>query len=117
MSANNPLSQTAGPPETHLPDLRARSKSRSTSSLAARHQAATAPRHEKLTRDPRSERGRCITKTLTRVVAKLYNHRVRPRHVATGDLVLRKTEVRDPTRSRCKLAPNWEGPYRVIDAI
>ncbi|RZS26906.1 hypothetical protein BHM03_00060326, partial [Ensete ventricosum] len=34
-----------------------------------------------------------------------------------GDLVLRKIEVIDPTRSRGKLAPNWEGPYRVIDVI
>ncbi|RRT34334.1 hypothetical protein B296_00017987 [Ensete ventricosum] len=34
-----------------------------------------------------------------------------------GDLVLRKTEVSDPTRSHGKLAPNWEGPYRVIDII
>ncbi|RWW48020.1 hypothetical protein BHE74_00045952 [Ensete ventricosum] len=65
MSANNPPSQTVGPPETCLPDLRARSKSRSTSSLAVRHQAATAPRREKLTRDPRPERGHYITKTST----------------------------------------------------
>ncbi|RZS25357.1 hypothetical protein BHM03_00058543, partial [Ensete ventricosum] len=52
-----------------------------------------------------------------RVITKLYNHRVHPRHVETGDLVLRKTEVSDPTQSHGKLAPNWEGPYRVIDAI
>ncbi|RWW17027.1 hypothetical protein GW17_00019067 [Ensete ventricosum] len=65
MSANNPLSLTTDPLETRLPDLRARSRSKSTSSLAARHQATIAPRREKLTRDPRSERGRCITKTLT----------------------------------------------------
>ncbi|KAJ8475585.1 hypothetical protein OPV22_019312 [Ensete ventricosum] len=52
-----------------------------------------------------------------RTVTKLYNHRVRPRHVETGDLVLRKTEVSDPTRSRGKLTPNCESPYRVIDAI
>ncbi|RWW37500.1 hypothetical protein BHE74_00057377 [Ensete ventricosum] len=65
MSANNPLSLTVGPPETRLPDLRSRSRSKSTSSLAARHQAATAPRCEKIMRDPRLERGRCITKTLT----------------------------------------------------
>ncbi|RWV91762.1 hypothetical protein GW17_00045927 [Ensete ventricosum] len=52
-----------------------------------------------------------------RAVTKLNNHRVHPRHVEMGDLVLRKTEVSDPTRSRDKLAPNWEGPYRVIDVI
>ncbi|RZS27719.1 hypothetical protein BHM03_00061241, partial [Ensete ventricosum] len=50
-----------------------------------------------------------------RAVTKLYNRRVRPRHVEMGDLVLRKTEVSDPTRSCGKLAPNWEGPYRVVD--
>ncbi|RRT31902.1 hypothetical protein B296_00057827, partial [Ensete ventricosum] len=121
MYANNPLSLTVDPLETHLPDLRARSRSKSTSSLVARHQAATAPRREKLMRDPRPERGRCIMKTLTshladahlralayrRAVTKLYNHRVRCRHIETGDLVLQNSEVSDPTRSRGKLAPNW----------
>ncbi|RWW70452.1 hypothetical protein BHE74_00021866, partial [Ensete ventricosum] len=52
-----------------------------------------------------------------RAVTKLYNRRVRPRHVAAGDLVLQKTEVSDPTRSRGKLSPNWEGPYRVVDVV
>ncbi|RWV85328.1 hypothetical protein GW17_00052889 [Ensete ventricosum] len=65
MSANNPLSHTVGPPETCLPDRRARSKNRSTSSLAVRHRATIAPRHEKHTRDPRSERCRYIMKTST----------------------------------------------------
>ncbi|RRT76968.1 hypothetical protein B296_00006880 [Ensete ventricosum] len=41
-----------------------------------------------------------------KVVAKLYNHRVLPRLIKAGDLVLRKAEVSDPTRSRGKLAPN-----------
>ncbi|RZS25566.1 hypothetical protein BHM03_00058787, partial [Ensete ventricosum] len=54
MSANNPLSLTAGPPETRLPDLKARSRSKLTSSSAGRPQAATAPRREKPMRDPRS---------------------------------------------------------------
>ncbi|RWW37245.1 hypothetical protein BHE74_00057673, partial [Ensete ventricosum] len=65
MSANYPLSLTADPPDTRLPDLRARSRSKLTSSSVARSQATTAPRREKLTRHPRSGRGRCITKTLT----------------------------------------------------
>ncbi|RWW87405.1 hypothetical protein BHE74_00003775, partial [Ensete ventricosum] len=50
-------------------------------------------------------------------VAKLYNHRVCPQFIRAGDLVLRKAEVSDPTRSREKLAPNWERPYRVVDVI
>ncbi|RRT39670.1 hypothetical protein B296_00035700 [Ensete ventricosum] len=33
------------------------------------------------------------------------------------DLVLRKAEVSDPTRSRGKLVRNWERPYRVVDVI
>ncbi|RWW68964.1 hypothetical protein BHE74_00023466, partial [Ensete ventricosum] len=45
----------------------------------------------------------------------LYNHKVFPRQIKAGDLVLRKAEVSDPTRSRGKLAPNWEGPYRVAN--
>ncbi|RRT81272.1 hypothetical protein B296_00001054 [Ensete ventricosum] len=34
-----------------------------------------------------------------------------------GDLVLRKANVSYPTRSRGKLAPNWEGPYRVVEVV
>ncbi|RRT63521.1 hypothetical protein B296_00042655 [Ensete ventricosum] len=30
-------------------------------------------------------------------------------------MVLGKAEVSDPTRSRGKLAPNWEGPYLVVN--
>ncbi|RWV78271.1 hypothetical protein GW17_00060783 [Ensete ventricosum] len=48
-----------------------------------------------------------------KVVAKLYNRKVCPRQIKASDLVLRKVEVSDPTRSWGKLAPNWEGPYRV----
>ncbi|RWW43699.1 hypothetical protein BHE74_00050608 [Ensete ventricosum] len=65
LSANNPLSLTVGPPETRLPDLKTQSRSKSMSSSAGRPQAATAPRREKSIRDPRSGRGRCMTKTLT----------------------------------------------------
>ncbi|RWW53388.1 hypothetical protein BHE74_00040146, partial [Ensete ventricosum] len=52
-----------------------------------------------------------------RAITKLYNCRVRPRRIDMGDLVLRKTEVSYPTRSHGKLAPNWEGPYQVVDVI
>nr|XP_009400993.1 PREDICTED: uncharacterized protein LOC103985108 [Musa acuminata subsp. malaccensis] len=55
-------------------------------------------------------------KTLSykRAVARVYNRRVRPRLIKLEDLVLRKVEVSHPTRVRGKLAPKWEGPYRVI---
>ncbi|RRT45582.1 hypothetical protein B296_00023952 [Ensete ventricosum] len=52
-----------------------------------------------------------------RTIAKLYIHRVHPRLIKMGGLVLRKAEVSDPTRSRGKLAPNWEGPYRVVEVV
>ncbi|RWW55014.1 hypothetical protein BHE74_00038391 [Ensete ventricosum] len=57
------------------------------------------------------------TLAYSRAITKLYNRRVRPRLVMMGDLVLRKAEVSDPTRSHGKLAPNWEGPYRVIEVV
>ncbi|XP_064983502.1 uncharacterized protein LOC135623960 [Musa acuminata AAA Group] len=52
-----------------------------------------------------------------RAIARVYNRKVRPRPVRLGDLVLRRTEVSDPTRQRGKLAPSWEGPYRVTEVI
>ncbi|XP_065030486.1 uncharacterized protein LOC135653005 [Musa acuminata AAA Group] len=52
-----------------------------------------------------------------RVVARVYNRKVRPRPIKLGDLVLRKAEVSDPTRARGKLAPKWEGPYRVVEVV
>ncbi|RRT58407.1 hypothetical protein B296_00046654 [Ensete ventricosum] len=41
-----------------------------------------------------------------KAVTKLYNRKVRPWFIKSCDLVLRKTEVSDPTRSRDKLAAN-----------
>uniref|UniRef100_A0A804HWW3 Uncharacterized protein n=1 Tax=Musa acuminata subsp. malaccensis TaxID=214687 RepID=A0A804HWW3_MUSAM len=52
-----------------------------------------------------------------RAVARVYNRKVRPRPIKLNDLVLCKTEVSDPTRARGKLAPKWEGPYRVVEVI
>nr|XP_009413785.1 PREDICTED: uncharacterized protein LOC103995026 [Musa acuminata subsp. malaccensis] len=48
-----------------------------------------------------------------RAVARVYNRKVRPRPIKLDDLVLRNTEVSDPTCARGKMAPKWEGPYRV----
>jgi hypothetical protein len=47
-------------------------------------------------------------------VAKYFNRNVKPRSFKVGDLVLRKVTLatRDPVEG--KLAPNWEGPYKVI---
>ncbi|RZR78138.1 hypothetical protein BHM03_00003388 [Ensete ventricosum] len=50
-------------------------------------------------------------------MAKLYNHEVCPWKVTDGDLVLRKAEVSNQTRSRGKLELSWEGPYRMVEDI
>ncbi|RWW75019.1 hypothetical protein BHE74_00016990 [Ensete ventricosum] len=55
--------------------------------------------------------------TYKKAVVRLYDSRVCPRQVAPGDLVLRRAEVSDPTQTRGKLAPTWEGLYRVIKVI
>ncbi|GAV64660.1 hypothetical protein CFOL_v3_08178 [Cephalotus follicularis] len=45
--------------------------------------------------------------------SRCYNKRVNPRPLRKGDLVLRNAAIADPTGTRGKLAPNWEGPYMV----
>ncbi|RWW70579.1 hypothetical protein BHE74_00021739 [Ensete ventricosum] len=55
--------------------------------------------------------------TYTKAIARLYNNKVRPRQVTTGDLVLRRAEVSDPAQTRGKLAPMWEGLYQVVRMI
>ncbi|GAV84954.1 hypothetical protein CFOL_v3_28396, partial [Cephalotus follicularis] len=58
-------------------------------------------------------------KTAIRVIAyqqrmsSCYNKRVSPRPLRQGDLVLRNSAIADPTGTRGKLAPNWEGPYKI----
>ncbi|GAV56592.1 hypothetical protein CFOL_v3_00134, partial [Cephalotus follicularis] len=46
-------------------------------------------------------------------VSRYYHKRVNPRPLKEGNLVLRNTTMVDPTDTRGKLAPNWEGPYKV----
>ncbi|RRT43485.1 hypothetical protein B296_00056386, partial [Ensete ventricosum] len=47
----------------------------------------------------------------------LYNRKVQSQQVSDNDLVLRKAKVSVPGHTRGKLAPNWEGPYRVIRTV
>ncbi|GKV00762.1 hypothetical protein SLEP1_g13399 [Rubroshorea leprosula] len=47
-------------------------------------------------------------------VAKFYNKRVRARQFQVGDLVLRKAGLTNLHSHMGKLAPNWEGPYMVV---
>ncbi|RWW59873.1 hypothetical protein BHE74_00033172 [Ensete ventricosum] len=63
MYATNPPTPTVDPPETHHPGPKARSKNKLMSSSTGQPRVVTAPRHEKLMRDPRLGRGRCMTKT------------------------------------------------------
>ncbi|XP_059451050.1 uncharacterized protein LOC132181837 [Corylus avellana] len=60
---------------------------------------------EELRRDARSEER----------VAWYFNKKVKYRSFKVGDLVLRKVTIatKDPTEG--KLAPNWEGPYKVTN--
>ncbi|RWW01356.1 hypothetical protein GW17_00035613 [Ensete ventricosum] len=67
----------------------------------------------------KERRAKAYLKTLhyQRAIARLYNRRIRPRPNGEGDLVLRKAEVSNPGRTRKKLAPRWEGPYRVTRVV
>ena len=49
-------------------------------------------------------------------VARYYDRSVKRKIFQPGDLVLRKAEVSKPTEQG-KLSPNWEGPYRVTEAL
>ena len=54
--------------------------------------------------------------THKQMATRHHNSRVKERHFNLGDLVLRKAEVSKSTEQR-KLAPNWEGPYKVVKII
>ncbi|GAV78207.1 hypothetical protein CFOL_v3_21675 [Cephalotus follicularis] len=85
------------------------------------------PRVVHFTEDNNEEGLRCILdlveelrdKAAIRVVAyqqrvnRYYNKRVSPRPLRQGDLVLRNSAIADPTDTRGKLAPAWEGPYKI----
>ena len=50
--------------------------------------------------------------------ARRYNTQVRERAFQRGDLVWRKIgEARRDNKKEGKLAPNWDGPYRVMDTF
>ncbi|XP_077230114.1 uncharacterized protein LOC143863309 [Tasmannia lanceolata] len=49
-------------------------------------------------------------------VSNYHDSKIRPREFRTGDLVLRRAAVSQPTKVG-KLSPTWEGPYRVKEII
>ncbi|RRT54684.1 hypothetical protein B296_00043439 [Ensete ventricosum] len=55
--------------------------------------------------------------TYKKAIVRFYNSRVHPWQVTTGDLVLRKAKVSDPTQTWGKVAPIWEGSYRVVKVV
>lgn len=52
--------------------------------------------------------------TLKQRMAKCFDSKVRPRNFRIGDLVLKKVIV---SKQKGKLAPNWEGPYRIKEVL
>ncbi|GAV72418.1 rve domain-containing protein [Cephalotus follicularis] len=49
--------------------------------------------------------------------SRYYNKKVSPRPLRQGDLVLRNSAISDPTETRGKLAPAWEGPYKITRVL
>ena len=50
------------------------------------------------------------------MMARNYYSRVKPKFFRCGDLISRRAKVSKPTEQG-KLAPNWEGSYRVSEVI
>ena len=48
-------------------------------------------------------------------VSRYFNKKVKPRSFRVRDLVLWKVTLATRESAEGKLAPNWEGPYRVIN--
>jgi len=63
------------------------------------------------------EKAKIREEAVKRRACKRFNAKVRPRTFSEGDLVWRmRTDARkDPAQG--KLAPNWEGPFRVIENL
>ena len=49
-------------------------------------------------------------------MAMRYNQKVKERRFTMGELVLKKTLPGDRSPNECKLAPNWQGPFKVLSA-
>jgi len=65
----------------------------------------------------RRERAAVRTEACKRMVARRYNAKVKPRSFVKGDLVWRKTNDARKKSTQGKLAPNWEGPFRVTESL
>ena len=65
----------------------------------------------------RRERAVVRAEACRRMVARRYNAKVKPRSFIRGDLVWRKTNEARKKSAQGKLAPNWEGPFRVTESL
>jgi len=65
----------------------------------------------------RRERAAVRAEACKRMVARRYNAKVKPRSFIRGDLVWRKTNEARKKPTQGKLAPNWEGPFRVTESL
>lgn len=52
-----------------------------------------------------------------RRAARYHDHRVKERILKAEYLVLRKLDVTDKREGQGKLAPTWEGPFKIIKVI
>ncbi|KAI9092531.1 hypothetical protein K1719_027659 [Acacia pycnantha] len=50
-------------------------------------------------------------------ISTRYNKKVRPQSFEKGGLVLRRADIGNKNARECKLASNWEGPYRIMENL
>jgi len=65
----------------------------------------------------RRERVTLGAEACKRMVARRYNAKVKLRSFIRGDLVWRKTNEARKKSAQGKLAPNWEGPFRITESL
>jgi ribonuclease HI len=64
--------------------------------------------------EERRDQAEMVMASYRQKTAQYFNRRVKPRSFKIGDWVLRKVTLATKERADGKLAPNWEGPYRVV---
>ncbi|RWV88128.1 hypothetical protein GW17_00049814 [Ensete ventricosum] len=52
-----------------------------------------------------------------KAITRLYNKGIQPRGIGLTNLIQWNVEINDLTCSQGKLAPNWKGPYKVIEMV
>ena len=62
------------------------------------------------------ERAQICMETYKQRVTRYYNAWIKPKLFRKGNLVLHRAEAFKPSEQK-KLAPNWEGPYWIIEVI